>query len=186
MARSIDISLQAGVTKKVSAMGRYLTILEAAGPVDVEIEFVGKAGNPEICTGLRQGYGENFAEMTNSVTLTSATDQVIKIAYGMGQIRMDRSSIISIQAESTDNADPVTLGTSAALALAGDASRQRVILTAHRDNAGAIALGGPALTTANAARWLEAGESYIETDAAPAAVYALAETAGDLLCIEVA
>lgn len=184
--RTIDIALIAGTSHKLSVMGYYLTLLEAAAPVDMEIEFVGKAGNPDIGRGVREGYGENFPEMTNSVTITSATDQVIKVAYGLGQIKMDRSTIVAAQAAASDNIEPVTLGTSAALALSGGATRRRLILTAHRDNAGAIALGGPALTTANAARWLEAGESYIETDAAPAAVYALAETAGDLLCIEVA
>lgn len=184
--RTVYIDLKAGKTKKVSVTGVFLTLLSAAGPVDMEVEMIGKAGNPDVMQGLIEGYSEQFLEMFNSVTLTSATDQTIKIGYAMGTVRMDRSTIISQQSTVTDNLDPVTLGAAAALALAAQSGRRRLILTADNGNADAIALGGPSLTAVNAARWLQPGESYIETDAAPAAVYALAVVAGDKLMIEVA
>ncbi len=184
--RTTRIKLVAGQQKKVSATGVFLTLLSAAEPIDIEVEMIGKAGNPDVMTGIPQGYAEQFVEMFNAVSLTSAIDQEIQIGYAMGTVRVDRSTIINQQATVTDNLDPVALGTSAALALAAQSDRLRLILTADQGNADAIALGGPALTAVNAARWLQPGESYIETDAAPAAVYALAVVAGDKLLIEVA
>lgn len=184
--RTVIKTLQAGQPVKVSATGYFLTLLSAPGPIDIEVEMVGKAGSGDIMIGIPEGYSEQFPEMFNAVTLTSQTDQEVKIGYAMGTVRIDRSTIINQQATTTDNLEPVTLGTAAALALPAQSGRLRVILTAHPDNVDAVSPGGPALTADNAARWLDPGESYIETDAAPAAVYALAKVAGDRLCIEVA
>ena len=89
------------------------------------------------------------------------------------------------KADTSDNLAPVVLGAAASQALP-KSSRTRVMLTAHPENSDRIAIGGPSLTADNAARWLEPGDSYVENDAASAAVYALALSPGDKLCIEVA
>lgn len=183
--QTITETLTAGQWVTLPCDGRFFMLLESAGGVDLRFRGEGRGTN-DICEGITAGFKYQAARQMTSVMMRSATGGVVKYAYADGTGGYDRSVIVAEQAVATDNEAPVTLGTSAALALAGDATRRRLILTAHRDNAGAIALGGPALTSANAARWLEAGESYIETDAAPAAVYALAETAGDVLCVEVA
>lgn len=184
--QTVTETLEAGKWKTVPAEGLFFMLLEAAAPVD--LIFIGMgSGTGQPCEAVTAGFKVKHASMMTSVRVRSAVATVIKYAYSMGDGGYDRSEIITQQASITDNLAPVEPDTAAAeLVLSGDATRRRVILTAHRDNTGAIALGGPALTAANAARWLEAGESYIETDAAPAAVYALAEVAGDALCIEVA
>lgn len=184
--RTVDISLTAGEAKKVSVTGYYLTLLSAAAPVDLEVEMVGKAGHSDVSTGLPEGYGEQFPEMFNSITVTSAINQTVKFGYAMGVVKIDRTTIVNSQAPTTDNIAPVALGITATLILTNAASRRRLILTNPSTNTGAIALGGPSLTAANAARWLEPGDSYIETDAAPAAVYGLADVAGEEINIEVA
>ena len=89
------------------------------------------------------------------------------------------------KADASDNLEPVTLGVSASQVLLKQ-TRTRVIVTAPYSNAGSVAIGGPSLTVDNAARWLEPGDSYVENDAAGAALYALAITAGDKICLEVA
>lgn len=184
--KTLEQTLSAGQTVTLPCNGSFFTLMEAAGPVDVHFVMEGRGAVGETCEGIKAGFWYEAPGRISKIILTSASAQNVKWGYSYGRAGYSTTTIQQSQASVTDNEDAVTLGTSAALALAGDATRSRLILTAHRDNAGAIALGGPALTTANAARWLEAGESYIETDAAPAAVYALAETAGDQLCIEVA
>lgn len=184
--RTVEISLTAGEAKKVSVTGYYLTLLSAAAPVDLEVEMVGKAGHSDVSIGLPEGYGEQFPEMFNSITITSDISQTVKFGYAMGVVKVDRTTIVNSQATTTDNLSPVALGITATLIMTGDATRRRLILTNPSTNTGAIALGGPSLTAANAARWLEPGDSYIETDAAPAAVYGLADVAGEEINIEVA
>lgn len=184
--RTVDIQLVAGQEKKVSVMGYYLTLLEAAAPVNLDVELVGKAGTPEVGTGVREGYGENFPEMFNSITLNSAVNQTIKVGYGMGMIKMDRSTIISKQATSQADVAPATVGAGAASVLAGSATRQRIIFTADTANGGDIYLGGSGVTTVNSAIKLAAGESWIEERAAGAAWYAIASAAGQTLRINTA
>ena len=184
--RTVDIDLLAGQEKKVSVMGYYLTLLEAAAPVNLDVELVGKAGTPEVGTGVREGYGENFTEMFNSITLTSAINQKIKVGYGMGTIKMDRSTIITKQATSQTDAAPATVGVAAASVLAGSATRQRIIFTADAANGGDIYLGGSGVTVANSAIKLAAGESWIEERVAGAEWYAIASAAAQALRINTA
>lgn len=187
--RTYQQALTAGETVTLTVNGSFFALIEAAGAVDLEFQYVGAAGTggyTEIAKGMNAGYSEVFPGMLTSVIVSSSIDQQILYGCGSGSARFDRTAITSSQASITDNIDPVALGITATLVLAADATRRRLILTNPTTNTGAIALGGPSLTAANAARWLEPGDSYIETDAAPAALYGLADIAGEEINIEVA
>lgn len=184
--RTVTISLTAGMAKKVSVNGYYLTLIQAAAAIDMEVEMVGKAGSADVSTGIPEGYGEQFPEMFNAVTLTSAISQTIKMGYSLGVVKFDRTTITSQQATTATHAT-ATMTTGAVQMVAADTVRRRIIATAHPNNVGTICLGGGnTLTTANAARRLAAGESFIDEVAAAAALWALSDVAGDVLCIEVA
>lgn len=187
--RTYQQTLTAGEAVTLTVNGNFFALIEAAGAVDLAFQYVGAAGSgglTEIANGMQAGYSETFPGMLTAVSVTSSIDQVVVYGCGYGTARFDRTSIINSQATTTDNLAPVALGITATLILSGDATRRRLILTNPSTNTGAIALGGPSLTAANAARWLEPGDSYIETDAAPAAVYGLADVAGEEINIEVA
>mgnify|MGYP000305290234 CR=1 FL=1 len=186
--RTVLISLTAGEAKKVSVTGYYLTLLSAAAPVDLEVEMVGKAGHSDVSTGLPEGYGEQFPEMFNSITITSDISQTVKFGYAMGVVKVDRSTIVSSQAATSDNSAATLAATDTPEEiLAADNTRRRLILTAHPDNTGTVLLGGPSLdgSGSNAARRLEPGDSWVDETAAAAAVWA-AGTINDVICIEVA
>lgn len=184
--RTIPIKLIAGQQKKISATGVFLALLSASGPIDLEVEMIGKAGNPDVMKGIPEGYSEVFPEMFNSITITSSTDQTVKVGYSMGQARIDRSTIVSQQSTATDNIAPVPVLDSATPILGGLSTRRRIVALNPDTNTGKIGLGGPSLTAANCARWLSPGDAYVETDAAPAPLYAIAEVSGESLCVEVA
>lgn len=184
--RTVNISLTAGVAKKVSVTGYYLTLIQAAAAVDMEVEMVGKAGSSDVSTGIPEGYGEQFPEMFNAVTLTSAISQNIKLGYSAGVVKFDRTTITSSQATVLTHGS-ATMTTAAVQMVPADTARRRVIATAHPDNTGTVFLGGDnTVTSANAARRLAAGESFIDEVAAAAALWALSDVAGDKLIIEVA
>jgi hypothetical protein len=184
--RTVNISLTAGVAKKVSVTGFYLTLIQAVAAIDMEVEMVGKAGSSDVSTGLPEGYGEQFPEMFNSVTLTSAVTQDIKIGYSLGVVNFDRTSIISQQASTITNAAPVTVGVAAGLAVAAASTRQRIVFTADDANTGDIYIGGTGITTAAGAIKLEPGASWVEERAAAAAWYAIATAAAQSLRIQTA
>lgn len=184
--RTHSQTFEAGETRSVTVNGNFFVLLDASGPVDLEFEFVGASGATDICRGIEAGYSEQFVEQITAVHITSASAQTVKYGYARGVVKFDRSVIITQQSSATDNIEPVTLNAVADVVLPGDSGRRRVIFAASRDNVGDIALGGPSLTAANAARWLSPGEAYIENDAAGAPVYALADNVGDVVCIEVA
>lgn len=184
--KTLDQELTAGKTVTLPCNGTFFTLLSAASSVDVHFVMEGKGAVGEVCEGIKAGFWYEAPGRISKIILTSATDQVIQWGYSFGKAGYSTTTIQQAQATTSDNAAAESLTTAAALILSGDAGRRRVILTAHRDNAGAVAVGGPSLDSDNAARWLEPGESWIDTDSAPAAVYALAETDGDLVCIEVA
>lgn len=181
--RTVDIPLVAGQEKKVSVMGYYLALMEAAAPVDLSVELVGKAGTPEVGTGVIAGYGENFPEMFNSITLLSAIDQTIKVGYGMGVITMSRATIITKQSTSQTEAAPATVGIAAAAVLAGSGTRQRIIFRADDTNTGDIHLGGSGVTTSNSTIVLAPGKTWVEERVAGAAWYAIATAAAQSLRI---
>lgn len=184
--RTRRVVLQAGVKKPMPVNGNFFQIVEAAGPLTVTLHTEGKGQDGDPNEGVRAGFYIESPHQISQVVFLSDTDQVIRYSGGNGRAGYSAFSLITSQSATTDNIEPAVLTTGAELVIAADNTRRRLVLTAHRDNAGAVAVGGPALTAANAARWLNAGESYVENDAAPAALYALAETADDLLCIEVA
>lgn len=184
--KTLDQTLTAGQAVTLPCNGTFFFLMEAAAPLSVHFVMQGKGAVGEQCDGIRSGFQYEAPGVISKIIVTSETDQVIKWGYSFGRASYSTTTISQLQATTTENLEPVSLGVTATLILTGDATRRRLILTNPTTNTGAIALGGPSLTAANAARWLEPGDSYIETDAAPAAVYGLADVAEEEINIEVA
>lgn len=188
--RTYQQALTAGETVTLTVNGSFFALIEAAGAVDLEFQYVGSAGSggyTEIAKGMMAGYSETFPGMLTSVSVTSAISQTVLYGCGVGLARFDRTTITSQQATVSDNSAATLAATDTPEEiLAADSTRRRLILTAHPDNTGTVLLGGPSLDGygSNAARRLEAGDSWVDDTAAAAAVWA-AGAAGDVVCIEV-
>lgn len=174
----------AGQTKALTVNGDFFALIEAAGAVDLSFQYVGQSGAPEEMNGIPAGYAEKFPSDLTSVTITSSIAQTIRYGCGKGQAHFDRATIVTQQATSQAEVAPATVGTSAALVLAGNTARQRIIFRADDSNTGDIWLGGSgSLTTSNGTIKLAAGKTWIEERVAAAAWYAIATAAGQVLRI---
>ena len=183
--RTYTETLTAGQPKNLSVNGTYFVLLDAVDDLQVSIELNGTQGNIDEAT-IPPGYWEEFPADLRRMTATSTVTQTIRYACGWGRAGVNTAEIITQQSSSNDNEAPVTLGLTAVSVLPADVSRLRIIITAPAANVGAVAIGGPSLTAANACRWLDPGDMYEELSAAPAALYALAEVLNDKINIEVA
>lgn len=182
--RTHEKSFTAGQSETLTINGNFFVLLSSDAPVDLEFEYVGQSGATDICLGIEEGYSEQFPAQLTAVKVTSATAQVIKYGYGTGIVKFDRvvSQTTVHQSTAIQDHNPVVVGTSAGLVLAGG-SRSRIIFTADSANVGLITLGGEDVTTANGAIILAAGDSWVETIAADAAFYAVASIAAQGLRI---
>jgi hypothetical protein len=189
--RTYQQTLTAGETVTLTVNGNFFALIEAAGAVNLAFQYIGAAGSgglTEIANGMQAGYSETFPGMLTAVSVTSSIDQIVVYGCGYGTARFDRTSITSQQATASANsAYTLTATDTPEEVLTADATRRRLILTAHPDNTGTVLLGGPSLdgSGSNAARRLDAGDSWIDETAAAAAVWA-AGAAGDVICVEVA
>ena len=183
--RTYEKTLTAGEPAHLPVSGTFFILLESVADLSVTFNFYGTSATTDTAT-IPPGYWEEFPNQLRDMEVTSAITQTIKYGCSFGRAGVSTAEIITRQATTSDNLDPETLTTTAAMVLAAAAGRQRVIFTAPLTNAGAVALGGTSLTAVNACRWLDPGDTCEEIGAAPAAHYALAEVDGDSLCIEVA
>ncbi len=182
--RTYSKTFTAGETATLTVNGNFFALVEAAAAVDMEFAYIGQSGGTEITTGLQAGYSEVFPGMLTQVIVTSAIAQTIKYGCGYGKAQFDRTTIITQQATTQAEVAPVTVGTSAALVLAGSTSRQRIIFRADDANTGDILLGGSSgLTTSNGTILLSAGATWVEERVSAAAWYAIATAAGQTLRI---
>lgn len=187
--RTYDVTLTAGQPATLTVNGNFFALIDAAGAVDLDFQYVGTAGTggfTENSKGMVSGYSEIFPGQLTQVVMTSAVTQSVRYGCGNGTARFDKSTIITKQATSQTDTAPATVGVAAGVVLAGSATRQRIIFTADAANAGDIYLGGSGVTVANSAIKLAAGESWIEERVSGAAWYAIASAAAQVLRINTA
>lgn len=94
-------------------------------------------------------------------------------------VEQKAAAVFTTQAEKLTNIvdhTPAVIGTGAATLLISDATYKRLRVR-NASATARVALGGAALTMANAAIILEPGDTWVEDDAAGAAWYAISDTA---------
>lgn len=183
--RTLTETLVAGQPCRLTATGRFFFLLEAIGQVNINFQ-TGAGGTNDECTGLRAGFwAETPADLTQ-ITVTSPVNQVITYACSNVRMGYSRTELQVEQASTISNAAPVTVGNLAAvLVSAGDALKKGVAILNDEGNTDRIAIGGAAVTFANAVHIIEPGEVYTDDNAAGAALYAISEsTAGQVVRVE--
>jgi len=79
--------------------------------------------------------------------------------------------------------NPVAISTGVAQGISNDATLKRLRIRNASTNGAVVAIGGAAVTLANAAIVLQPGEVWMEDDAAAAAWYAVSDVNGASVCL---
>lgn len=180
--RTYSKTLTAGETVNLPVNGTFFVLLSAAAAVRVSFTLNGTSGNFDNAT-IPPGYWEKFPYELRTMEITSDVDQDITYGCSWGEAGITQSETVIRQASTLNNLDTATVGTVSDVCKPANASHKRSVFTAGPDNSGLIYLGGPDVSTGNAAIILAAGETWEETGAAAAAWYAVADSADQLLRI---
>jgi hypothetical protein len=178
--RTIPRVLAAGVVDRFEASGRYFRLMQTSSAVDVEFFKTGRS--VYTASGVEAGFYALPDGGFDALQITSALSQTIKIALSDGTGGYDRSqgdvNATAVQASALANVAEVTVGVAEVAALATGAGRKLVIFRAPVSNAGPVALGATGIALATAAIVLQPGDTWRESDAAPAAWVAISDGAG--------
>lgn len=179
-----EIPLAAGVAVTIGANGRKFCLLESTGRLDVVFidvsgQTVGEAS--QILDGIGILMPRDFYKLR----LSSATAQTVRIAMASEDVDFTRvSGTVTanvVQATSITNGAAVAVSNVAATAILAAGSRKKATFHNPAANTGAMNLGGALVTAANAAIVLQPGDTWSESEAAPAAWYAVAAVNGESL-----
>lgn len=178
-----DETLQANVSRTLPVNGTYFILLESAVPLTINFEATAGRG-VERAKGIEPGYWYEAPGGMSRIEVTSTVDQTIRYACSFGRGGYDTRSVQIKQGTVITDADPVTVAATVTPIMVADGTRKGAVFLADDTNVGRIAIGGAGVTFANAAIILAPGEDYADDNAAAAAWYAIAETAGDLLRVQ--
>lgn len=197
--RQFNQSLAAGQTLELAIIGEYFRLLEVPAPVDVRFYRMGRQVGEAF--GMDTGFYIRPAGGFDRVAIESATAQDVRLMVldgtgGYDHFNVDiTSALAALQVDIVGQAemsvkqgatisDPaaVSVGTAATLIAAASATRKCLRLY----NAGAVDvyLGGAGVTTAAGALKIAPGQLWLENDAAPAAWYGIAGTAGQSVRVQ--
>jgi hypothetical protein len=162
--------------------GRYFRLLSTVNPVDVKLgrglKLYEKMDQVEAGAWYLVPDGQDdFSD----ILITTGASELVKFVVTDGTMGYDRLFATLVQVATMANEAEATVGAAAALVLAAANNRKKIVFRALGSNTGNIALGASGLTIAAAAIVLAPGDEWIETDAAPAAWYAISEIAAQKL-----
>lgn len=185
----------------LGVQGQLFRLINTDDGEPVDVTFYRGGSIVASAVGMESGFYAKPAGGFDRVDITSATAQTVKvlvmdgdggydrfivdIASSIGEIGVTLSgdAFVTIKQGATiaDTA-AVAVGVAATALLAASATRK----SARFYNAGTadVYLGGAAVTTANGCIKIEAGQTYIENDAAGAAWYGISGTAGQSVRIQ--
>lgn len=182
-------ALLAGDTWRLGAGGSYFRLTGCPSPVDMTFY----RGGVPIATANEMDAGFYFkpAGGFDRVDIYSATAQTVKVMIidgdgGYDHFNVDITSALANlrieQASNVNDLAAVSVGVAATALVASDAARKGLRFT----NAGAVDvyIGGAGVTVAGGAIKIGAGQTWIEDQAAPAAWYGIAGTAGQSVKIQ--
>lgn len=192
-------TLSAGQTLDLAIAGDYFRLQSCPDPVD--IVFYKAQKEISRASGMDTGFYLIPSGGYDRVVLTTATAQTVKLMFiegngGYDHFNVDITSALNaltvnimgqaqmslIQADTIVDKTPVTVGTSAVLLAAASAARKA--LRIFNGGTADVYIGSSAVTTTNGALKVGPGQTWIETDAAPAAWYGTSSAAGQSVRIQ--
>ncbi|HJV86919.1 MAG TPA: hypothetical protein VJ698_15745 [Noviherbaspirillum sp.] len=191
--------IQAGGTWQLQTGGDYFRLVTCPSPVDVKFF----RGGQEVASAVQMDTGFYLKPIGgfDRIDIASATEQTVKIMVldgdgGYDHFNVDVTSALQAiavnisgaaemtvkQAAVVNDLAAVAVGVAATELVAADAARRGLRFT----NAGTVDvyIGGAGVTTAGGAIKIGAGQTWIEDQAAPAAWYGIAGTAGQNIKIQ--
>jgi len=181
-------AIGAGGAWQLQSGGDHFRLVSCPDPVNVKFY----RGGMEVAsaTGMDTGFYLKPAGGFERVDITSATAQTVKImiidgdgGYDHFNVDITGTATLTVK-QATTVSDPaaVTVGTAATALVAASATRRGLRIT----NAGSVDvyLGGAGVTVADGAVKIAAGQTWVENEAAPAAWYGIAGTAGQSVRIQ--
>lgn len=167
--------------------GAYFRIIGSTA--DVDVSFFRRGSVSATATAVGVGYYSIPADGFDRVDITSSVNQTVKIAISDAGGGYDAVAVIGTVNSLTINgsvitpeAAPVVVGTSATLLAAANSARRRLIFL--NDGTVDVYLGSAAVTAANGALRVGAGEAWIENDAPAAAWYGISASAGQSVRVQ--
>lgn len=199
MSNTLSKIFSGAATWTLGLSGTYFRLLSAPAVVDVTFY----RGNQPVAsaTGMDTGFFCKPDGGFDRVDIYSGTAQTVKVMLldgdaGYDHFNVDISSAVSAlavtvsgttsttiaQSGTVTEATPVSVGTSATLLVAASAARKGIRF--FNNGSVNVNIGGSGVTTANGVILLGPGMLWVETDAAPAAWYGVAGTAGQSVRIQ--
>ncbi|HYD63325.1 MAG TPA: hypothetical protein VEC35_23415 [Noviherbaspirillum sp.] len=181
-------AMGAGSTWTLQTGGEYFRLVTCPDPVDVKFY----RGQVEVAsaTQMDTGFYLKPAGGFDRVDITSATAQTVKIMVidgdgGYDHFNVDISGTATMttkQAATVNDVAAVAVGLAATQLVAASATRRGLRFF----NAGTadVYLGGAGVTVAGGAIKISAGQTWIESEAAPAAWYGISGTAAQSIRIQ--
>jgi hypothetical protein len=161
---------------------RYFRLLGTVNPVNVKMgrkkQATDTLSQVEAGAWIRAKAGE---EDLDWLQIETGASEQVKYVITDGDAGYDRLFASLVQVATLANVAEVTAGLAEGTALAADANRRKIVFRAKATNTGNIALGATGLAVATSAIVLAPGDVWIETDAAPAAWFAIADLAAQKL-----
>lgn len=180
-------ALGAGDVWRLQTGGDYFRLVACPSPVDVR--FYRQNSEVASASQMDTGFYLKPAGGFDRVDITSATAQTVKImiitgdgGYDHFNVDISGAALITVaQAATINDLTAVSVGTTAT-ALAAAATRKGLRFT----NSGTVDvyIGGASVTVADGAIKIASGQTWIENEAAPAAWYGIAATAGQSVRIQ--
>jgi hypothetical protein len=176
--KTYRISLTAGVEYPLNIMGNMYAVISNTG----EFEITFDESNRMVQQS--SGMGGEFYEEYERIVLLSTTTQTVTVVFGFGKFADARASLNATinttvaPADTLDNDNDITVGSSATLLKAADSDTKEILLHVPSDALNSIRVGS-ALVTSDSGIEVEPGMSLqLSTEAA---VYAIRDGSTDVV-----
>jgi len=189
MSGTLSQALGAGQVWQLQTGGDYFRLISA--PSSVNVDFYRGGAKVSQAVGMDTGFYCQPEGGFDRVDITSPVAQTVKIMIldgdgGYDHFNVDLTSSLAnlaiAQAATVSDSAPVVVGVAATALVAANSARKGLRFT----NAGTVPvyLGGVGVTVASGAIKIEAGQTWLENEAAPAAWYGIAGTAAQSIKIQ--
>lgn len=165
----------------VTRGGTALLIRAAENPIDIALLLHGQSVG--ALTGVEAGLSLADLPEFDSLSITSATQQVVTVDVGTGKIGAPSAGqvqAVKVQASTLGASAIVDVGVAAVEVFVASASTKMIVF--RNTGATTIYLGGPDVS-ANSPISLASGATWVEDAAAAATWYAISSAAGGTLAV---
>lgn len=180
-AEKITQSFNGTVQWDIGGAG-YFKLMSTVNPVKVELY---KAGRRVLLADQVEGGFYQWIDFDQVKITTSALEQVA-YQYAPAEGGSDRftGAISVLQGTTITNVAEKTIGVAESAAAAASVNRKSLRFRAPATNTDNIYVGATGITTANGCIEIKPGETWVESDGAAAAWFAISGTAGQKLRVQ--